>query len=101
MRIEEDQIWSALRQVVDPELNVNIVDLGLIYELNLQDSSVRIRMTVTSPGCPLQDLLVAGVYQALRDLPGVTDVEVEVVLDPPWHAGLMRSRPRESLRHSD
>ncbi len=101
MRIEEGQIWSALRRVVDPELNVNVVDLGLIYELNLQDSRVRIRMTLTSPGCPLQDLLVAGVHRALRDLPGVTDVEVEVVLDPPWHAGLMRSQPGESLRHSD
>ncbi|MCX7865924.1 metal-sulfur cluster assembly factor [Limisphaera sp. VF-2] len=96
--IEEGQIWEALRRVVDPELDCNIVDLGLVYGLEVRDGRVHVQMTVTSPGCPLQEMLVAGVQQALRDVPGVADVSVEVVLDPPWHPGLMRREAYERLR---
>jgi len=85
--IREEELWEALRRVVDPELACNIVDLGLVYEMVWRDGRVKVRMTTTSPGCPLEGVLVAGVRQALLSVPGVAGVEVELVYDPPWHPG--------------
>jgi len=96
--IREEALWEALRRVVDPELGCNIVDLGLVYELECREDRVRVHMTTTNPGCPLEGVLVAGAQQALLSVPGVTEAEVIVVHDPPWHPGLVRPEGWSDLR---
>ncbi len=80
---------ETLRQVIDPEIGCNIVDLGLIYSVVITDGVVRVAMTLTTPGCPMGESIAAGVQHALLALDGVTDAVVEVVFDPPWHPSMM------------
>lgn len=82
--LTESVLLDALRQVIDPEIGMNIVDLGLIYNLDIAGGTVRVAMTATTPGCPLQDTLTGGVQMALLNLAGVNDVHVQMVWDPPW-----------------
>lgn len=89
MNIERD-IIRALRQVYDPDISVNVYDLGLIYEIKVEDGgSVYIKMTLTSPSCPLADTIVANVEEAVRDVPGVTDVKIDLVFEPEWGKEMM------------
>ena len=81
----KDRIIEALRSCYDPEIPVNIYDLGLIYELNVDNAgAVSIRMTLTAPNCPVAGSLPAQVERTVRAVSGVTGVEVELVWDPPW-----------------
>lgn len=78
-------IVTALSSIFDPEIPVNIYELGLIYDITVDaDASVDIRMTLTSPGCPAALILPGQVEQRVRDIPGVKEVRVDVVWDPPW-----------------
>ncbi|HEX8011119.1 MAG TPA: SUF system Fe-S cluster assembly protein [Casimicrobiaceae bacterium] len=80
-----DNVIAALRTIFDPEIPVNIYDLGLIYDLDLDDAgNVAIRMTLTAPGCPVAGTFPDTVASRLYEVPGVTDVRVELVWDPPW-----------------
>jgi metal-sulfur cluster biosynthetic enzyme len=87
--ITDELILDTLRQVIDPELGCNIVDLGLIYSVRINDGKVVVVMTLTTPGCPMHESISLGVQTALLGLDGVTDAEVEVVWDPPWHPAMM------------
>ncbi len=81
----EQQIIDALRGVYDPEIPVNIYDLGLIYEVDISDDRmVSVQMTLTTPGCPVAQTFPATVECAVKCVPGVTDATVELVWDPPW-----------------
>jgi FeS assembly SUF system protein len=80
-----ENIIAALRTIFDPEIPVNIYDLGLIYQLDVdQDGKVSIRMTLTAPACPVAETFPGTVESRLHEVPGVTDVRVELVWDPPW-----------------
>ena len=80
----------ALRQVYDPEIPVNIYDLGLIYEIKVdEEHRVYIQMTLTAPNCPMADYVVEQVKDAVKDVPGVLDVEVELVFEPVWDKSRM------------
>ncbi len=84
-RLLEEQIIEALRGVYDPEIPVNIYDLGLIYKLDVDRSGmVNVEMTLTAPGCPVAQTFPGTVECAVKDVPGVTDAHVELVWDPPW-----------------
>ena len=86
----ERDIILALRQVYDPEIPVNIYDLGLIYEIKVdEEHKVYIQMTLTAPNCPMADYVVEQVKDAVKDVPGVLDVEVELVFEPVWDKGRM------------
>ena len=86
----ERDIIMALRQVYDPEIPVNIYDLGLIYEIKVdEEHKVYIQMTLTAPNCPMADYVVEQVKDALKDVPGVLDVEVELVFEPVWDKSRM------------
>jgi metal-sulfur cluster biosynthetic enzyme len=87
--ITEQTILEALRQVIDPELGCNIVDLGLIYNVEITDGTVRVMMTLTTPGCPMHETISQGAHIALLGLEGITDAQVEIVWDPPWHPSMM------------
>lgn len=81
----ERDIILALRQVYDPEIPVNIYDLGLIYEIKVdEEHKVYIQMTLTAPNCPMADYVVEQVKDAVKDVPGVLEVEVELVFEPVW-----------------
>lgn len=83
----ESEIREALKEVYDPELGLNIEDLGLIYGVEITDQGqVGITMTMTTPGCPVQGMIIASVKGTLLSLPGITEVDVEIVWNPPWSA---------------
>jgi FeS assembly SUF system protein len=88
-KLERD-IVRALKQVYDPEIPVNIYDLGLVYELDVnQEGEVKIKMTLTAPNCPMADQLVEDVHEAVADTPGVTNVSIELVFEPVWDKSRM------------
>ncbi|HEX7215391.1 MAG TPA: metal-sulfur cluster assembly factor [Methylomirabilota bacterium] len=84
MTVSPGQITEALREVFDPELGMSVVDLGLIYDVAIDAGRVRITMTLTTQGCPLHDSMTEWVRQAVGRIPGVEDVVVVIVFDPPW-----------------
>ncbi len=86
----ETALVDKLREVYDPEIPVNIYELGLIYEVDVEpDGMVNIAMTLTAPNCPVADDLVEQVRQKILSIPGVTDANVELVFDPPWDQSRM------------
>lgn len=90
-------IREALRCVVDPELHMNIVDLGLIYEVETVEGHVNVRMTLTTPGCPYGPYILHEVDSAVKAVSGVRDVNIEVVWDPPWGPERMTEEARLEL----
>ncbi|MGE3308759.1 MAG: metal-sulfur cluster assembly factor [Limisphaerales bacterium] len=96
-RCSNNALWEALRQVVDPELGPNIVDLGLVYEVASHDGQVSVTMTVTTPGCPMEHCLVFGVETAVLGVPGVRGVEVAVVHEPRWDPSRMTPAARSAV----
>jgi len=80
----KEDVVQALRQVEDPELGMDIVDLGLMYDVELENGRVRVIHTLTSMGCPVGPLIQQQIDEVVRALPGVEDVEVELTWDPPW-----------------
>lgn len=84
MFFNADTIKEALKVVVDPELGVNIVDLGLVYEVTVDGGVVDVVMTLTTPACPIGPMLEEQIHEALKDLPGYERVVVSWVFDPPW-----------------
>jgi metal-sulfur cluster biosynthetic enzyme len=95
--IAEAQVLDTLRQVLDPELGCNIVDLGLIYSVRIEGANLSVQMTLTTQGCPMHESIAGGAQAALLNLPGVQQVEVEVVWDPPWHPSMMSENGRALL----
>ncbi|HIA04371.1 MAG TPA: putative Fe-S cluster assembly protein SufT [Myxococcales bacterium] len=99
----KNQIWDAMRTCYDPEIPVNIVELGLIYTCEIKalpggdQSSVTIAMTLTAPGCGMGDILKMDVEQKVADLDGVSEVMVDMVFDPPWNPELMSEATRLDL----
>jgi FeS assembly SUF system protein len=80
----EDKVIDALKTCYDPEIPINIYDLGLIYELKVEDGAVLVRMTLTAPNCPVAGSLPGEVERKVRAVPGVSDAKVELVWEPPW-----------------
>jgi FeS assembly SUF system protein len=93
-----EKVIDALRTVYDPEIPVNIFELGLIYRVDIEDdNSVKIDMTLTSPHCPVAEILPDEVRQKVFAVDGVTDAEVAVVWEPPWHPGMMSEEAQLEL----
>jgi metal-sulfur cluster biosynthetic enzyme len=88
----EDQVMEALEPIQDPEIRLGIVDLGLVYDVKVnQDAMVDVLITLTTPACPLGPVLVAQIENAVMDLPGVKDVDVTITFSPPWDPRTMAS----------
>jgi metal-sulfur cluster biosynthetic enzyme len=92
--LTEQLVLDTLRQVMDPEIDCNIVDLGLVYGIQIQGDRVLVQMTLTTPGCPMHESISWGVKTALLNLEPVADAEVEIVWDPPWNPAMMSPEGR-------
>jgi FeS assembly SUF system protein len=98
----KDRIIAALKRVYDPEMPVNIYDLGLIYGLDVDGAGrVSVRMTLTAPNCPVAGSLPASVEQAIRAVPGVTGVKLDLTFDPPWSKDRMTDAAKLALGIED
>lgn len=100
--VNEDRVWSVLRHVYDPEIPVNIVDLGLVYDLRIEpqpsgDSRVEVKMTLTAPGCGMGQTIAMDARQRIETLPGVAEADVQVVWDPPWSPHMISPEGRAKL----
>ena len=97
-KVSDDAVINMLKTVFDPEIPVDIYELGLIYAVEIaDDGKVKVEMTLTTPSCPSAQELPAQVEEAVRMVPGVSDVEVEVVWDPPWDQSRMSEDARLAL----
>src|SRR5215831_13389006 len=94
MNLTEEMVLESLREVIDPEIGCNIVDLGLVYSVVITGGSVDVTMTLTTQGCTMHESICWGVKEALLNLDGVEEVEVELVWDPPWHPSMMTEQGR-------
>ncbi len=100
--VEEQTLWEILKTCYDPEIPVNIVDLGLVYDLHTEslpdgNHKVCVKMTLTAPGCGMGATIAGDAQQKLLDLPGVDEAEVEIVWDPPWHQSMITPAGRAKL----
>ena len=96
--IDEKAVWDQLRTVYDPEIPVNIVDLGLVYDLHIvPPGRVEVKMTLTAPGCGMGGAIAADAQGKIASVPGVADAEVQVVWDPPWSAEMMTPEGKRIL----
>ncbi len=94
----EVQIVRALRNIYDPEIPVNIYDLGLIYEVNvLDEGKVSILMTLTSPGCPMADELIQEIHEQVKSIEGVNEVDVKLTFNPSWNKDMMTDEAKLEL----
>ena len=95
--VNEEEVWQALKEVVDPEVGANVVDLGLVYEVRVDEGKrVYVKMTLTVPGCPLMNVLPAQVEERVSQIEGVEQVRVELTFDPPWSPDRMSKELREA-----
>jgi FeS assembly SUF system protein len=93
----KNQVLSALKKVYDPEIPINLVDLGLIYDVLLEDTAVRVKMTLTAPGCPMHTVIAKNVKDAVNALDGVENCEVEFVWEPRWTPDMISTAGRLAM----
>lgn len=95
--VSEQAVYDALKDVYDPEIPVNIVDLGLVYQVKIIDNWVGVKMTLTSSGCGLADEIAASARNRVLQVPGVLDADVRIVWQPAWKPGFMSEEARKKL----
>jgi len=97
MSITEEQVYQALKNVMDPEIGFSIVDLGLVYDVKVNNGNVKVKMTLSSPSCPLSGTILNWVENAIKSLEGVKDVDIELVWDPPWNIEMASEEVKKAL----
>lgn len=95
--ITKDDVLKALTEVMDPELGISLVDLGLIYDVKVEDDRVDVKMTLTAPGCPLHSIIRQNAQDRISRIEGVKEANVQVVWDPPWKPEMMSEEARKHL----
>ena len=97
-KIKEDQVIECIRTVMDPEIPVNLYDLGLIYDININDNNdIKIKMTLTNPNCPVAGTMPESVGKSVEKLSNLNSIEVSLVWDPKWHKDLMSEEAKLAL----
>jgi metal-sulfur cluster biosynthetic enzyme len=91
-------LWAALQEVHDPEFPMSVVDLGLIYGITREGERVQVQVTFTAMGCPAMDMILDDIRERLLREPGVDQVEIEIVWDPPWNKSRLSERARDLMR---
>jgi FeS assembly SUF system protein len=95
--VTRDEIVTVLKDCYDPEIPINIWDLGLVYDINLQDGNVGIKMTLTAPGCMMGGMIAEEVKSKIKAMQGVKDAKVELVWDPPWSPDKMSPEAKAQM----
>ena len=95
--VTTEAVYEALKSVYDPEIPVNVVDLGLVYDVQVNDSDVYVQMTLTFPGCGMGPYIGQQAEWAVQELDGVEEVQIEMVFDPPWSPELISEEARAQL----
>lgn len=103
--VTDERVWDALRECYDPEIPVNIVDLGLVYQVSVdeeipEEANVFIQMTLTAPGCGMGPMIAADVKRRIQQIPGVRNVMVDLVFEPMWNPGMMSEAAKLTLNMS-
>jgi probable FeS assembly SUF system protein SufT len=103
--VTDERVWDALKQCYDPEIPVNIVDLGLVYEVKVEEelpgeANVYIQMTLTAPGCGMGPMIAADVKRRVQQIPGVRNVLVDLVFEPMWNPSMMSEAAKLALNMS-
>ena len=96
-QLTTEVIYESLKTVFDPEIPINVVDLGLIYDVQVNDSNIYVQMTLTAPGCGMGPYIAQQAEWAIQDIEGVDEVEIEMVFDPPWSPDLISEEARSQL----
>ena len=97
MALTEEKVYEVLSEIYDPEIPIDIVNLGLVYSVEVVSDVLNINMSMTSPGCPAATQIVTEAKLMLEDLPEVREVNIEIVWDPPWEPSMMSEAAKESL----
>lgn len=97
MTVQKAEVFEALKQVYDPEIPADIVNLGLVYEVLVDDDRVVVKMTTTAPGCPVGNYIVAQAKRTIERLEGVKEIYIELVYDPPWQESMITEEGRRML----
>jgi metal-sulfur cluster biosynthetic enzyme len=97
MAVDKQQVFDALKQVYDPEIPVDVVNLGLVYEVSIDGERVGVKMTTTASGCPVGNYIVAQAKRAIGRLEGVKKIDVELVDDPPWQESMISEEGKRML----
>ncbi|HEY6999682.1 MAG TPA: iron-sulfur cluster assembly protein [Candidatus Binatia bacterium] len=95
--ITKEQVYEALQECYDPEIPVNIVDLGLVYDVEIEGGKVAVKMTLTAPGCGMGTMIAADAKQRIIALEGVEDATVDLVWDPPWNPSMINEEAKQRL----
>jgi len=95
--LSKEKVERSLKNVMDPELGVNIVDLGLVYGIDIEGGTVNVRMTLTFPGCPLVHQIIEDAKQRVESIPGVKKANIELVWDPPWTSDRVKKEIKDKL----
>ena len=95
--VTKEQVYEALQDCYDPEIPVNIVDLGLVYEVEVNEGQVAVKMTLTAPGCGMGAMIANDAKQKIMDLEGVSDATVDLVWDPPWNPSMISEEAKQKL----
>ena len=95
--VTEEVVFNAVKEIIDPEVGINIVDMGLIYGVDIEDETVNITMTLTSPGCPAGGQLINGTQHVTQQLEGVDEVNINVVWTPRWTPEMMTEEAKDEL----
>ena len=100
MKITTDMVRACLEDVIDPELGVNVVDMGLIYDIHISDNTISVDMTLTNASCPLAGVLAGSVEEAIRRAFDGVDVEVSLIWDPPWTPDMLSDSAKQQLGYT-
>ena len=95
--VSEETVLETIKQIIDPEIGINIVDMGLIYGVDINDTTVDIKMTLTSMGCPAGGQIINGAQQVTQQIDGIDEVNVNVVWSPPWNMEMMSDDAKDEL----
>ena len=95
--LTKEAVLEKLKEVYDPEIPINVVDLGLIYDVQINDGQVYVKMTLTAPGCAIGPYIAQQVEWAVQELEGVKDVQVEMTFDPPWTPDMISEEAKKML----
>ena len=95
--VTKDEVYEALHGCYDPEIPVNIVDLGLIYDVEINEDKVNVKMTLTAPGCGMGSMIASDAQSKILQIPGVSEAKVDLVWDPPWDASRISDEAKQKL----